>query len=167
MNTQDLLNVIDIIKNSDLYNQRLEVLNKAEQAYKDAKVIAATIEQANKYRAEAETIRTEAHDLLAVAKKQKAEAEEELAKGRKKLAEDKQRLYQETEEKLAKAKAYVSEVKELEKQAKAGLEKVGSRSKMQYEQDKSLKERETLLKHRLEQMQQIMKEGLPSGDNEN
>src|SRR3990167_7684771 len=121
MNTQDLLNVIDIIKNSDLYNQRLELLNKAEQAYKDAKVIAATVEQANKYRSEAELIREEAHALLSVAKKQKVEVEQELLSGRKKLDEEKQRLHLETEEKLSKAKTHVAEVRELEKQVKADL----------------------------------------------
>ena len=162
MNTQDLLNVIDIIKNSDLYNQRLEVLNKAEQAYKDAKVIAATIEQANKYRAEAETIKEEAHELLAVAKKQKAEAEDELAKGRKKLDEEKQRLYQEAQDKIAWAKAHVAEVRDLEKDVKTLDAKLANRYVQQQARDKSLKEREDLLKHRLEAMQAIMKEGLPS-----
>lgn len=73
MDTKELLDVIDIIKNSELYVQRLEELKKAEKALADQQFIKATVEQANQLRDEAKLMKEEQENWL-------KEKEEELNK---------------------------------------------------------------------------------------
>lgn len=56
LNSLELLTIIDIIKNEDLYRDRIEEIQKQEKHLAESRFIAATVEKANKLKAEAEQI---------------------------------------------------------------------------------------------------------------
>ena len=49
MDSLDLLNILDVIKNEETYTARLKAIKEAEKEYADSRFIAATVELANKY----------------------------------------------------------------------------------------------------------------------
>lgn len=56
MDSLELLQILDVIRNEKLYNERLDVLRKAEEAFKEQKLVAKTLEIAQKKLDEAKQI---------------------------------------------------------------------------------------------------------------
>ena len=67
----DILNVLDILKNQDLYQERLQAIKEATKALNDGKYVAATMEQAQ--------------TIMEAAKVAKERAETEIKEARAKL----------------------------------------------------------------------------------
>jgi len=158
MNTQELLDVLDILKNEDLYNERLSELHKVEKTLSDSRFIAATVAQANSYREEAkeELARTKKD-----AERQKQEAKESIKQEYEKLSSSQSRFKAEkvqvelqasnTREKLSTIRSLEEAMRLQDKNNRDWSDKLNSR-------EKELSVREILLKNRLQQMQQIMKD---------
>lgn len=116
MDSLELLQILDVIRNEKLYNERLDVLRKAEEAFKEQKLIAETLKMAQKRLEEAKDIVAKANkkydDIVAQAEveatKRLAEAsEKEASLARKEEEFHKRRM--EIEEKFKEARAMRNE----------------------------------------------------------
>lgn len=76
MEPLDLLNILDIIRNEEQYAAKIQALYDAQKEYADAKVIAATVAEAQKYLDNAKLADQAIKDLRASAEKELAEYKE-------------------------------------------------------------------------------------------
>lgn len=111
MNGIDALTFLDIIRNEELYTSRLNELKEAEKSLGEAKFIAATVEQANKYRDEAKKMK---EDAVAM----KLRIEEEIKVLKDKSAQEIKEAVTELEQNKAKVKKDLEESRLLFKAAK-------------------------------------------------
>ena len=92
MDAHELLNVLDIIKNEEVYKERLKVVKEAEESYRKTQYMAKTSEEADILKADAEVIRENAlkfREQIDVEMKQKQVAhEEKLVVDRKQLQDE-------------------------------------------------------------------------------
>lgn len=115
MEPLDLLNILDIIRNEEAYQAKIQGLLDATREYNDAKVIAATVEKAQKYLDDAKL----AEEAMKLQWEQaKADIEKYREKKTKDLAEKEARLLEKEKELEAKAevaRATLAEARELQK----------------------------------------------------
>lgn len=158
MNQLELLNVLDVIKNEEVYTKRLTEIKDAEQKLKDTRYVNETMESVNKLRETAQTFLENSHEEIraekAKLKQQEVQEKERIEKLEKKVKEE--RVSAETA--LAEAKTHVASVRELKKEVDMQQTKLGDRTKWQHEVDAKLKAREALLKSKMERINDIMKE---------
>lgn len=69
METLDLLNILDLIKNESTYTKRLQNIKDAEAEYAESRSIAATVELANRYLLNAKEAEASRAVLMEEAKK--------------------------------------------------------------------------------------------------
>ena len=158
MDTTELLNVIDIIKNEDLYNKRLKDLQAQEQSLKDTKFVVATVAQANKIRDEANELKAKGEALIVKVTKEAEEykraLEREHGKDLAKLEVERETIIkmQETA-RVEKAEAR----KQKEEAAKLQLDVQQQYDHWKVERDEVRKQRQTL-KERVAAINELMKD---------
>lgn len=94
----DVLALLDIIKNEELYTAKLNEIKSAEASLAEAKFIAATVAQANKYREEAVALKKEAAEL-------KQRVEQEMDAKKKKVESELSELRSAYEKDMAEVRA--------------------------------------------------------------
>lgn len=115
MEPLDLLNILDIIRNEEAYQAKIQGLLDATREYNDAKVIAATVAEAQKYLSDAQLADEAAKALK---EKAKADIEKYREKKTKDLDEREARLVEydkELDAKAEAARAALAEARELQK----------------------------------------------------
>lgn len=120
----DILNVLDILKNQDLYQERLKAIQDATKALNDGKWVKATVEQAN--------------DLMEAAKASKDKAEQEIKEEKQKLQTERKGFEQRMQTDLSKLNEQQQKVKKLQEE----VEKIQWANRA--EQDRLQKEREEI-----------------------
>lgn len=157
MDAVELLSIIDIIKNEDLYNKRIQLLKDQEASLANAKYVNVTLEQADKIRVEAEKAKKDADKLVELAKQAKVEQEKAHAERMRVL----ERQFIDKEAQVSRrvkvAQDHVQGVKELEERLKNWDEKLTEWDQRLNKKERELKQREDLLKARTDKIAEIMR----------
>lgn len=119
----ELLDVLDIIRNEDTYNDKIKELRKEQQKLNEARYIAQTVEIANKYYEDAKTqrekyskqLQSAEADATKLVKQAKEEASGLLAKAKDKLSVAEQ-IKKEAQELYEKNRLRLLDLEEKEKQ---------------------------------------------------
>jgi uncharacterized coiled-coil DUF342 family protein len=92
----DVLSILEVIKNEEVFTARINELRNEEKKLGEARFIAATVEQANKYRDEANELKREAVEMKlrieAEVEAHKKAVESELDELRAKYEQDKSKI---------------------------------------------------------------------------
>lgn len=158
MDTLELLSIIDIIKNEKLYQKKLDDLRVAEEHLADSRFIAATVEQANKYKEDAAKDKKSATDTLAAATLAIEEGKKTAAIELEELKQTVERKVALAERKATDAQRRVVEIRDLEQKCIKWDQDLSGWSQQLNQKELALKKRENLLNARIEKIKQIMKE---------
>ena len=103
MDAHELLNVLDIIKNEEVYKERLKLIKDAEESYRKIQYIAKSTEEADILKGDAELIREKALKF-------RLEVEDEMKQKQvlhdEKLASDRKQLQDEYDQLRLKESSY-------------------------------------------------------------
>lgn len=141
MEPLDLLNILDIIRNEEAYQAKIQGLLDATREYNDAKVIAATVAEAQKYLSDAQLA-----DEAAKALKEKAK--EDIEKYREKKTKD-------LDEREARLVEYDKELDAKAEAARAALAEARELQKMLQAEEKRLNEWDHILIDRNNKINQL------------
>lgn len=158
MDTQELLNIIDIIKNEDLYNKRLRILQIQEESLKTTQFIVATVKQANTLRDEAKSLKEKAEQELVQIRKDAEEHKRQLDQNYSKQVDQLREQESLVDVKMAEAKTRLFETTTVKKD----IEQLKAEVQKQYDHWKSEREKlrneRAVLKDRVKQINELIKD---------
>jgi hypothetical protein len=160
LTSKELLDVLDIVRNEELYTKRVTDYRQAEAALASVKLIAATVYEANDMKAEAEALRKEAQ-----ASKFLIEEEMRAAKKKQDAAMAEERLKLESQARanravLADAQNKLQTAKDVEASTKELLVTVDRLQNEVRIKNDEVSRLQTSINNKLSQMNQIWEKGV-------
>lgn len=157
LDSLELLSIIDIIKNEELYRKKLEELRAADAQLADSRFIAATVEQANKLRDEAEKVLALAKEAEQESKKKVQKAVDDADLKAKKAQESAELRLQEAIKIEKEAKALIDGLKEREQAVDIQNKRNQDHALLLANKEQALLIREAALKQRKQELEEILR----------
>lgn len=154
----DVLEILDVIKNEELYSIRLQELKKEQEKLSQYRYIAETIEQAQRYLADARTKEEKVKKLIEDLNEEKEEFKRKCKQEYDDLVKEVEEVASISDQKYEEARTYYNKAHELELKNERRTKEILDWEKEIMHREKSINEVDKVMNSKFKRIKAIIEE---------